>query len=84
MRVKKPVLSGMPVLDVCNLTPAQLQELDSAYDRLSQQQFLPFPQMARDPTRKAIHESIAIWQSAKLDNLRYGFCWSLVASPTHC
>jgi hypothetical protein len=59
VQFKKPVLSGMPVLDVRALAPAQLQELVNAYDRVSQQTLLPFPQMAQDPTRRAIDEAIA-------------------------
>lgn len=56
---KKPVLSAMPVLDVRALTTAQRQRLATAYDQLSVQPLLPFPQMARDPTRRAIDEAIA-------------------------
>ncbi|MFH1560598.1 MAG: hypothetical protein ABID84_04230 [Chloroflexota bacterium] len=56
---KKPVLTAMPVLDVRALAPAQKQALVAAYDRLCQQSLLPFPQMASDPTRRAIDEAIA-------------------------
>lgn len=59
VKFKKPVLSAMPVLDARALTPAQKQRLVNAYDGLCQQTLLPFPQMAQDPTRRAIDEAIA-------------------------
>ncbi len=59
MDFRKPVLTAMPVLDVRTLTPFQLQSLVAAYDALCQQPLLPFPQMAQDPTRRAIDDAIS-------------------------
>jgi hypothetical protein len=56
---KKPVLSAMPVLDVRTLKSAQRKRLVDAYGTLSSQPLLPFPQMANDPVRQAIDETLS-------------------------
>lgn len=56
---KKPVLTALPVLDVGKLTQVQKAQMVGAYDRLSQEGLLPFPEMAQDPVRRAIDEAIA-------------------------
>lgn len=56
---KKPVLSKMPVLDVSALTSEQMERLVGAYNSLSNQTLMPFPQMANDPVREAIDSAIA-------------------------
>lgn len=58
IKFKKPVLEGMPVLDIRALPPAQKQSLSDAYDRLCQSPLLPFPEMAQDPTRAEIDAAI--------------------------
>lgn len=56
---RKPVLSGMPVLDVRALRAGQIKSLLGAYDRLGRQPLLPFPEMAADPVRKAIDDTVS-------------------------
>lgn len=58
VKFKKPVLAGMPVLNVGALSPGQRQSLAAAYDRLCHEEVLPFPHMAQDPTRQAIDRAI--------------------------
>ena len=59
MGFKKPTLAGMPVLNVAGISEGQRQALALAYDQLGIQSLLPFPQMAQDPTRKAIDAAVA-------------------------
>ena len=59
VKFKKPVLSGMPVLDVRRLTPQQIRQLVNVYNALGNQALLPFPQMANDPVRQAIDAVIS-------------------------
>jgi hypothetical protein len=56
---KKPVLTGMPVLDMSTLSSIQKDDLAAAYDQLCQNPLLPFPQMAQDPVRRDIDNAIA-------------------------
>jgi hypothetical protein len=49
----------MPVLDVRALSPEQLAALAETYDQVCQKPLLPFPQMASDPVRAEIDNSIA-------------------------
>ena len=56
---KKPVLSGMPVLDVSALKAKQTRRLVEAYTALSAQSLLPFPQMANDSVRQAMDEAVS-------------------------
>ncbi|MBI2846244.1 MAG: hypothetical protein HYX82_00020 [Chloroflexi bacterium] len=59
VKFKKPTLSEMPVLDVRSLTPTQTESLVKAYNTLSTQPLLPFPDMANDPVRQAIDAAIS-------------------------
>ncbi|MBI4235975.1 MAG: hypothetical protein HY688_01290 [Chloroflexi bacterium] len=56
---KKPVLAAMPVLNVSALSPAQLDALAHAYDRLAQQPLQPFPLMDQDPVRREIDAAVS-------------------------
>ncbi|HZA21565.1 MAG TPA: hypothetical protein VFA32_03000, partial [Dehalococcoidia bacterium] len=56
---KKPVLTGMPVLDLSALSSVQKDAMAAAYDQLCQSPLLPFPQMAQDPVRRDIDKAIA-------------------------
>ena len=56
---KKPVLSGMPVIDVGALKAEQTRRLVEAYTALSAETLLPFPEMANDPVRKAMDAAIS-------------------------
>ena len=53
------MLSEMPVLDLRGLTPEQIQCLVNAYDTLSTQPLLPFPEMANDPVRKMMDAAVS-------------------------
>lgn len=59
VQFKKPVLSAMPVLDPRALSEQQKKALSEVYDRLCQQELLPFPQMAEDPVRAQIDAAIS-------------------------
>ena len=59
MKFKKPTLATLPVLDVTGISKEQKQSLAFAYDQVCNQSLLPFPQMAQDPTRKAIDDAVA-------------------------
>jgi len=59
VQFKKPILSGLPILDLRALTPDQLSALAAAYDRLSTQTLQPLPRMAQDETRAAIDAAIS-------------------------
>jgi len=56
---KKPVLAGLPVVDLRALSRGELQGLGSAYDKVCDRQLGPFPEMAVDPVRAEIDGSIA-------------------------
>ena len=59
VKFKKPVLSEIAVLDVRALSPEQIRRLVNAYDTLSTQPLLPFPEMANDPIRKAMDAAVS-------------------------
>ena len=59
VKFKKPVLAEMPVLDVRALGVDQMKYLVDAYDTLSKQPLLPFPEMASDPVRKAMDAAVS-------------------------
>jgi hypothetical protein len=54
---KKPVLAELPVLAVTNLAPEK-SKLRDAYDKLCNDEIMPFPYMATDTTRIKIDEAI--------------------------
>jgi hypothetical protein len=56
---KQSALNDMPVLDIRSLGATQKRLLVDAYDILSTQILLPFPQMANDPVRQAIDVAIS-------------------------
>jgi hypothetical protein len=56
---KKQSLNELPVLDVGQLSPQQLSQLDQAFNTLCQQALLPLPKMASDPVRAQIDAAIA-------------------------
>lgn len=56
---KKGMLSQMAVLDVGALKADQTKRLVDAYDSLSVQPLLRFPQMATDPVRQAMDEALS-------------------------
>ena len=59
IKFKKPTLMGMPVLDVKALDESKLEELAQAFDELAGRPLCPFPQIAQDPVRKEIDDTIA-------------------------
>jgi len=59
VKFKKPTWLALPVLDVRRLSPAQLDALATAYDRLATMELQPFPHMATDPARAAIDAALA-------------------------
>jgi len=56
---KQRALNEMPVLDIRSLSDTQKGLIVDAYDTLSTQILLPFPQMANDPVRQAIDVAIS-------------------------
>ncbi|RMF53954.1 MAG: hypothetical protein D6749_00785 [Chloroflexota bacterium] len=59
VKFNKPTLEALPVLDMSLLTKRQLSKLAEAYDRLSHEMLLPFPEMENDPTRAAIDAALS-------------------------
>jgi hypothetical protein len=59
VKFKKPVLGDMPVLEVCKLGDRVRGNLADAFIQLSRRELLPFPRIARDPTRAAIDGALA-------------------------
>lgn len=59
VQFKKPAVAALPVLNVGSLSPTQMDRLVKAYDTLSTQPLLSFPQMANDPVRQAIDDAIS-------------------------
>lgn len=58
MQMKKPAWASMPVLDVRALTPAKLNVLAGAYDRLSECKMAPIAQLDRDQVRQEIDATL--------------------------
>jgi hypothetical protein len=56
---KKPSLAAMPVLDVRKLSAEQLSTLAAAYDRISERELKPLPEMAADEVRAEIDLTVA-------------------------
>jgi hypothetical protein len=59
VQFKKPVLSGLPVLDLSSLSEDQLCILSQAYDEVADQPLGTFPEMDRDPVRAKIDAAVA-------------------------
>lgn len=56
---KKPILEGLPIIDVRILTTSQIKILTDLYTNVSEKTLLPFPQMNIDETRGAIDAGFA-------------------------
>lgn len=56
---KKGILDHIAVLDVLTVKADQTKLLADAYDALSAQTLLPFPEMANDPVRQAIDAAVS-------------------------
>ena len=54
MQMKKPAWSSMPVLDVRNLSQANLTKLAAAYDEIAKKPLAPIAQLHLDPVRQEI------------------------------
>ncbi|MBM4284283.1 MAG: hypothetical protein FJ128_03390 [Deltaproteobacteria bacterium] len=59
VQFKKPVLAGLPVLDLSSLSEDQSNILSTAYDEFSDRPLLTFPEMDRDPVRARIDAAVA-------------------------
>jgi hypothetical protein len=59
IQFKKPVLESMPVLDFSIINTKVRRNLVHAFDSLSKDTLLPFPDMDSDPTRAAIDQAVA-------------------------
>jgi hypothetical protein len=71
VQFKKPVLEMMPVLDMWRLSAHQIMQLADVFDAISDEVFLPLPQMANDEVRAVIDQSISdVLDLPPLDQLR--------------
>jgi len=71
MQMKKPAWQAMPVLNVKQLSPIQLNLLASMYDRLSTKTLRPISGLNEDETRKEIDEGLAkILKFSDLSDIR--------------
>jgi len=59
IRFKKPNLESMPVLDIRELSDAQLKILNDAFDEIATEPLKPFPEMENDPVRAKIDDAIS-------------------------
>jgi hypothetical protein len=59
MKFKKPVLEGLPVLDMGGLSAGQLGQLAAAYDEVCREELQSFPEMDTDPVRARIDAAVA-------------------------
>ena len=57
--MKKADLSVMPVLDVRQLTPSQLQALSDLFDELAEEEFERLPAMRDCEARRALDEGLS-------------------------
>ena len=55
----KQAASDMPVLDLDALNKKQLTALARAFDKIAAMEFMPMPQMAECPARKAVDDALA-------------------------
>jgi hypothetical protein len=58
VQFKKPILAGLPVLDLSSLSKEQLEALAAVYDEVSDTALLTFPEMHVDPVRARIDAAI--------------------------
>jgi hypothetical protein len=71
LKLKKPALEKMAVLDVTRLTEEQLDRFGKAFDDISGIGLEPFRAMGRDPARKRIDDALsAILGLPSLDRMR--------------
>jgi hypothetical protein len=71
VKFKKPQLATMPVLDLWRLSEAQIMKLADTYDSIGDEALRPLPEMAEDPIRKVIDDSISeVLGLPALDRLR--------------
>ena len=59
VKVKKADLELMPVLDVTELAPQQLDAFDDLFDKMADYEFLRLPEMADDPARAALDDGVS-------------------------
>jgi len=59
IQFKKPILSGLPVLDLSKIPNKQLKILATAYDELANKPLLTFPKIDVDPVRAKIDAAIS-------------------------
>jgi len=59
VQFKKPIMLGLPVLDLSKLSEPQLGILAAAYDEVADKPVLTFPEMAADPVRASIDAAVA-------------------------
>jgi hypothetical protein len=59
VQFKKPILAGLPVLDLSNLSEEQINILSTAYDEVADKPLLTFPEMGEDPVRARIDAAVA-------------------------
>lgn len=59
IELRKPVIAGLPVMAVEQLTSAQLAQLSNLFDEISNDELLPLPLMAEDPVRTRIDVGLA-------------------------
>lgn len=71
VQFKKPALASLPALDIGRLGSTAVTEMANCFDRLSNRDMLPLPEMARDPVRQEIDSTISASLSLpSLDGLR--------------
>ena len=58
VQFKKPILAGLPILDLSKLSETQLDLLAAAYDEVAAKPLLTFPGMGTDPVRARIDAAI--------------------------
>ena len=59
IKLKKPNLSTMRILDMKSLNAEQIGILEESFDSLAGETLMPFPQMASDPVRAKIDAAIS-------------------------
>ncbi|MFZ5453973.1 MAG: hypothetical protein ACOZF2_19155 [Thermodesulfobacteriota bacterium] len=59
VQFKKPILAGLPVLNLSSLSQEQLSLLSAAYDEVADKPLLTFPEMAIDLNRAKIDAAVS-------------------------